>query len=116
HEALRDRQADTRGRAGDDGDLARQLATIRGVHQLSQDADGTASEASSAHRSSATGSDISALTWAMRAGSDTPTTVAVTRGSRRENCSAAAGSDTPCSAQARCIDRTALTTSSLAFR
>src|SRR6185312_135510 len=65
HEALRYRQADTRGRAGDDGDLARQLATIRGVHQLSQDADGTASEASSAHRSSATGSDISALTWSM---------------------------------------------------
>jgi hypothetical protein len=63
--------------------------------QFSQDLGLGASASSSAQSSSGIYSDISAVISAIRAGSDTPTTVDVTRGSRSGNCSAAAASETP---------------------
>jgi len=59
---------------------------------------------------------MNAVISPIRDGSDTPTTVEATRGSRRENCSAAAASGTPYAAQARCMARTASRTASLASR
>jgi AcrR family transcriptional regulator len=73
-----------------------------------------APRSSSAQSSSGTGWVSSRAVSAMRDGLETPTTVEVTRGSRAENCSAAAASGTPWAAQARCRAKAASRTTGAA--